>query len=90
MWHSRTIEGNERRDFRLVTCPNGCPNPGKPSIHPVIWYEKDVESTDSNGLIYEATLEAPEYGWNGFFLEADFEGIGLSTYKFSTELSVIP
>lgn len=28
-WYAETIDGEERRDFRLATCPDGCPNPKK-------------------------------------------------------------
>jgi PhoPQ-activated pathogenicity-related protein len=40
MWHATTIDGNKRRDFRLLNDPSH--NPQTPVPHPVIWFESSV------------------------------------------------
>lgn len=66
-WYSPTIDSNVRRDWRMYTCPDGCPNPEQGTLHLVPWLQNNsaiVTSTNSTiGINYSATLPVQATGW---------------------------
>lgn len=92
VWYTHTIDGNARRDFRLVTCPN-CTEGGKPGLHPVLWTEvKDVAPVAFDGTTwtYSAYYPPPAEGWVGFLVETIFPGVFGSALAFSSPVSILP
>ncbi len=92
VWFTHTIDGNARRDFRLVTCPN-CTTGGKPGLHPVFWTQvKNVEPVafDGTTYTYSAYYPAPAEGWVGFVIETIFPGVFGSALAFSSPVSILP
>lgn len=92
----------ERRDFRWVTAATGgCHFPyigpvkvfgDETCIQPIIWYGEEIDASDEEGLTYTYTIEAPESGWRGMFLEVYFKSdMGLPTmYRMTTEVTIQP
>eukprot|EP01133_Synstelium_polycarpum_P003424 gene3424-3889_t len=84
-WRART-ESTTRRDFRLITCtdPTTC-------IQPILWFDTHIEPVNN---VYTHTVAAPNVGWNGFFLEAEYimENPAEDEYtlKFTSEVAVVP
>jgi PhoPQ-activated pathogenicity-related protein len=85
MWHATTIDGNMRRDFRLLNDPSN--NPKYPVPHPVIWFESSVTQ---QGDLYIAERKNPKSGWTAFFIEAVYAGPLGTQMMFSTEVNIIP
>ncbi|XP_062522445.1 autocrine proliferation repressor protein A-like [Corticium candelabrum] len=85
MWHATTIDGNRRRDFRLLNDPSH--NPKYPVPHPVLWFESSVTRQGSD---YIAERQNPKSGWTAFFIEAVYPGPLGSELLFTTEVNIIP
>jgi hypothetical protein len=93
LWQAKTIDGPNRRDFRLVALMNYTSPPGKPFLHPVFWSGTDLKPISSNGslIVYEAVLPAPADGsWIGFNLQMKFPGVNGTTFSVSTCTSILP
>jgi len=89
LWSALTIDGNERRDFRLVTL-NQTSN--EPMLHLVLWKSEDLSPISSNSsvIVYEALKEEPAEGWIGFTVELVFPGVGNTTFRVSSAPSILP
>lgn len=93
VWHANTIDGPERRDFRLVALMNNTSPPGKPNLHPVFWYQSGLEPISQNDtvIVYEVKLDPPtDGGWVGFMIQMIFPGYGGSNFRVSTATSILP
>ncbi|KYQ99759.1 PhoPQ-activated pathogenicity-related protein [Tieghemostelium lacteum] len=86
VWDAVT-ESTTRRDFRLLTCtdPEKC-------VQFILWFERDVEAETTG--VYSVTLSAPDKGWRGFILEAEYvldQPINDQyTMKYTSEAAVVP
>lgn len=91
LWSSHTIDGNTRRDFRLVAINA---TTGKPGLHPVWWSSIDLQpsSTTPALITYEAILDEPSEGWVGFVIEAEFpiSNSNNATFRISSSVSILP
>ncbi|XP_041363192.1 autocrine proliferation repressor protein A-like [Gigantopelta aegis] len=81
--YAHTLDGL-RRDFRLFV---GGPD-GKPYPHPVLWYERKVQSLGNNSYMIE--FEAPQNGWLAFLIQVAYPGVDDSVLEFTTETQIIP
>lgn len=89
-WVAYTIDGNKRRDFRLVAL---MPPNNQPGLHPVLWMGFDMQptSTTPSTISYEAWVAPPATGWVGFVIEVQWPtGIQGSTFRVSSAPSILP
>lgn len=98
-----TTFDDKRRDFRLVK-GNTPADPcefipvkifGDACINPVLWVGEDIapDSTvaDANGMYtFTATQPLPPSGWRAFFIDLYYPGPAGSTYRFTSQISIIP
>jgi len=85
--YAKTIDGNSRRDFRLLV---GDPeNPDGVIPHPVVWKRAAVNVT-VEGKEYTAHFDNPETGWIVFHIHAFFAGPEESDFEFTTENLITP
>jgi hypothetical protein len=92
-WYAHTIDGAVRRDFRLATCPDGCPNPKKYTLHNVTWFnDNQYVSSVVNGseIIISAVMDAPATGWVGFVVELGWKDPNGGTFTVSSAPSILP
>jgi hypothetical protein len=69
-----------RRDFRITT------RDGESGIW---WYEEPVQQIDAS--TYGATfLKRDDFGYRIFFIELTFPGPDAYTFRFTTEVQIIP
>lgn len=52
-------------------------------------YTKSRLEPVENG-IYVAKVPKPETGWTAFFIELEFDGVGSSPFKFTTQTKIVP
>lgn len=92
LWNATTIDGNRRRDFRLVALMNDTSPPGKPFLHPVFWAHSPMSPSSSNAtfISYDALLPSPEVGWVGFVVELVFPGVNGTNFRVSSAPSILP
>ena len=64
------------RDFRLETIGRA-------------WKSSPLEEKGSLG-VYIAKVPVPKEGWTAFFVELNFDGGQVGTYKFTTQVHVVP
>lgn len=94
LWWANTIDGNRRRDFRLVTLSE---ETGQPWIHPVWWNSTDLAPTRTteSQLEYSALVDPPAEGWVGFTIELVWP-LGLSAqfnasnFRVTSGISILP
>jgi len=90
LWKAYTIDGNYRRDFRLVSCANNCTDPKhKAGLHPVFWSQSPLYPAPGTQS-YQAYVEPPASGWVGFIVEAFFPGPNNATFSVSSAPSILP
>jgi len=86
LWYAYTIDGNTRRDFRLITLQNG-----KPAFHPVLWFSKELQPTVSaDGYYYKGKMDAPASGWVGFIVKLEYPGPQGTKFEFTSGPSILP
>lgn len=94
LWYAPTIDGDERRDWRLATCPDGCPNPAAPVRHNVTWFQgaDPVPTTRGAEQVYSARVDPPAEGegWVAFVLQVTWKDPVLGDFKVSTGPSILP
>lgn len=92
LYTAYTIDGNDRRDFRLVAIMNK--TTGAPFLHPVFWKPTDLAptSTTPSLITYEAYVDPPTTGWVGFVIVCQFPvpGSTNATFRMSTAQSILP
>jgi len=66
---------SKTRDFRIGTIGR-------------VW--KSSPLTDQGGGVYVAKVPVPKEGWTAFFVELNFDGGQVGTYKFTTQVHVVP
>jgi len=89
VYHADTIQ-SERRDWRLITGESPCPTivVGGECFQPVFWTKS--APTVVSPTEYTVTMQIPESGWRGFFMEVEFPGAGLTNFLFTTQVVIIP
>jgi hypothetical protein len=99
--HYATTFDNKRRDFRLVK-GNTPADPctfipvhifGNACINPVFWIGEELGPVSTAGGVYTyvATQDMPQDGkWRAFFVELEFPGPHDTSYRITTQVSVIP
>lgn len=98
-----TTFDDTRRDFRLVkgdTSADPCKFIpvkifGNACINPVLWVGEDIapvsSTRDENGLFqFVASQPLPPSGWRAFFIDLYYPGPANSTYRFTSQISIIP
>jgi len=90
LWKAYTIDGNLRRDFRLVKCKGNCTNPSGGELHPVFWSSSPLSPIEGTQT-YMARVDPPASGWVGFIIEAYFPvGVLNATFSISSGPSILP
>jgi hypothetical protein len=92
-WYAPTIDGNVRRDWRLATCPGGCPDPHKYTLHNVTWFnENECLSTSASATVQTTTalITAPPTGWVAFVVELAWKDQDGGLFTVSTAPSILP
>ena len=94
-----TTIGGTRRDFRLIkgdTKEDPCEFIpihifGDACVNPVLWVGEDLKMTQTEaGWEVKASQPLPPDGWRGFFLDYYFPGPSNTTYRLTTQVSIIP
>ncbi|CAF1507531.1 unnamed protein product [Adineta steineri] len=88
-YRARTLN-DKRRDFRLLI---GNPaDPKKPMGNPVFWFNTElVKKIETNTtIVYSLTIENPNDGWEGFFIQVNFPGPNGTVLELTTETQIIP
>jgi PhoPQ-activated pathogenicity-related protein len=59
---------------------------------PIIWIGEDIGSEyhDAQGYHFLADMPEPEVGWRGFLVEAYWDGPANTTFKFTSQVSIVP
>ncbi|CAF1483238.1 unnamed protein product [Adineta steineri] len=88
-YRARTLN-DKRRDFRLLI---GNPaDPKKPMGNPVFWFNTELvkEIETNTTIVYSLTIENPNDGWEGFFIQVNFPGPNGTVLELTTETQIIP
>lgn len=91
LWSALTIDGNTRRDFRLVAIMPSAGN--KPWLHPVFWNSSDLAPTSVSPTLitYDAYIAPPAEGWVGFVIEVEWPIPNTNaTFRISSAPSILP
>lgn len=59
---------------------------------PIIWLGENIGSEyhDAQGYHFLAEMPPPEVGWRGFLVEAYWDGPANTTFKFTSQVSIVP
>ena len=92
-WAAYTIDGNLRRDFRLVVLNQ---TSGHDMYHNVTWIntllQPNAELSTPQTIVYTAYVEPPESGWVGFIIEGNWPAPGPqgTLFRMSSGPSILP
>jgi len=89
MWHAPSWPKGGKRDWRLLVADK--------KIHPVIWFDKELNETSSGSNEWIAHHQKPFVNWIAFFIEVKYPGPPRyydpsknTEYRFTTQVSIVP